>query len=200
MVPGPDGGRGLFCIRALTSYFQTIGFAKASLRALSHIRDDVYRRLQRLSLSYHAKARSGDLVVRLINDVNMLKDVAVTAIMPLVADTLVQADVLDYLRTATTAHDCVVAADVFIYVGALDGVFAELQRLMPGGGSFCFSLEESVQADLELRASLRYAHSAAYIERLASECAFRVAQLERRPVREERGAPIAGLFCWLEKV
>jgi predicted TPR repeat methyltransferase len=114
-------------------------------------------------------------------------------------DALAHADVLEYLRADTVPHDCVVAADVFIYVGALEEVFAQLQRLMPAGGTFCFSLEESAQGELELRASLRYAHSAAYIERLASDGGFRVARIERHPVREEQGTPIAGLFCWLEK-
>lgn len=76
-------------LRAFTAYLQAIGFAKASMKALTAIRDDVYRKLQKLSLSFHTRSRSGDLVVRLINDVNMLKDVAVTAVAPLLADAMV---------------------------------------------------------------------------------------------------------------
>jgi predicted TPR repeat methyltransferase len=116
-----------------------------------------------------------------------------------VYDALAQADVLDWLRACQDAHDCVVAADVFIYVGALDAVFAELGRLMPPGAQFCFSVEESGGAELELRASLRYAHSEAYVRRLADACGFRVRQLERHPVRTEREGPIPGLFCWLAR-
>lgn len=114
-------------------------------------------------------------------------------------DALLQSDVLAYLRACQAPHDAVVAADVFIYVGAIDAVFAELARLMPAGGVFCFSLEESSGPALELRASLRYAHSEASVRRLADGHAFRVQRIERHAVRVEQGGPIPGLFCWLEK-
>lgn len=114
-------------------------------------------------------------------------------------DALVQGDVVEMLRACTDTHDCVVAADVFIYVGALDVVFAELQRLVPGGGVFCFSVEASADAELALRESLRYAHSEAYVRRLAHMHGFVVQSVERHAVRVEEGGPIGGLFCWLER-
>ena len=54
------------------------------------------------------------------------------------------------------------AADVFIYVGELEPVFARLERAM-GEGVFCFSVEslEGDGAGVRLLPSLRYAHSAA---------------------------------------
>src|SRR5262249_48407267 len=53
------------------------GFARLSNRVLTEARADLYHHLQRLSLSFHARARSGDLTIRLMSDVNMLKDVVV---------------------------------------------------------------------------------------------------------------------------
>jgi predicted TPR repeat methyltransferase len=114
-------------------------------------------------------------------------------------DELVQADVADYLAAAAGPFDAVVAADVFVYVGELDGVFASLAQRMPAGGAFCFTLEESEDADLVLRPSLRYAHSQALVRRLAQAHGFRIEHLERRPVREDAGTPVAGLFVWLER-
>jgi predicted TPR repeat methyltransferase len=93
----------------------------------------------------------------------------------------------------------VVAADVFIYVGALAEVFRLLAQRMAAGGSFCFSVEESESDEVVLRASLRYAHSEAGVRRLAQQHGFRIEAMERRPVREEQRRPIPGLFCWLEK-
>jgi predicted TPR repeat methyltransferase len=127
---------------------------------------------------------------------NMLEQAQARAVY----DTLQQGDVLDFLGSSDRQFDCVVAADVFIYVGALDGVFRALARCMPAGGVFAFTVEESTQGDLVLRASLRYAHSEALVRRLAAEHGFRVAALERRPVREEERQPIPGLFCWMERV
>ncbi|MEJ8836515.1 tetratricopeptide repeat protein [Ramlibacter sp. AN1133] len=114
-------------------------------------------------------------------------------------DALVQGDVVAYLAGATESFDVVVAADVFVYVGALGEVFRLLAQRMPAGGSFCFTVEESRGAELELRSSLRYAHSEAGIRRLAQAHGFAVSALEKRPVREDQRVPIPGLFLWMER-
>ena len=75
--------------RALASYQSTIGFAKLGNRVLTKVRNRVYRHIQYLSLSFHAKARAGDLVVRVMGDVGMLQDVAVTALLPTLAKILI---------------------------------------------------------------------------------------------------------------
>ena len=78
-------------LRALAAFWQTIGFAKIGTRVLRKVRERLFRHVQYLSLSFHTTARTGDLVMRVINDVGMLQDVAVTALLPLVAKTLVVA-------------------------------------------------------------------------------------------------------------
>ena len=78
-------------LRALAAFWQTIGFARIGTRVLRKVREQVFRHVQYLSLSFHTGARTGDLVMRVINDVGMLQDVAVTALLPLVAKTLVVA-------------------------------------------------------------------------------------------------------------
>ncbi|MBL0391820.1 tetratricopeptide repeat protein [Ramlibacter monticola] len=114
-------------------------------------------------------------------------------------DALVQGDVAAFLAQSQETFDLVVAADVFIYVGALDEVFRLLAARMPAGGSFCFTVEESQGPELELRASLRYAHSESGIRRLAQQHGFAVDAMEKRPVREDQRVPIPGLFFWLER-
>ena len=114
-------------------------------------------------------------------------------------DVLVQDDLAHFLEACSDTFDLAMAADVFIYVGALEPVFAALARRMAAGGVFCFSVEESADAELELRASLRYAHSEPYLRRLAHAHGFAVTHVERAPVRVEQRQPIAGLFVWLER-
>jgi predicted TPR repeat methyltransferase len=113
-------------------------------------------------------------------------------------DALVQRDALEFLAGSDASFDLVLAADVFIYVGALEGVFRELGRLVPARGTFCFTVEEAGE-DFVLRNSLRYAHSEAYLRRLAAANGFAVTKLERQQVREEQRQPIAGLFAWMER-
>jgi ATP-binding cassette subfamily B protein len=78
-------------LRALAAYWQTIGFAKIGTRVLRKVRESLFRHVQYLSLSFHTRARTGDLVMRIINDVGLLQDVAVTAFLPLAAKSLVVA-------------------------------------------------------------------------------------------------------------
>ena len=77
------------CLRALAAYWETIGFAKLGNRALTKVRNQLYRHVQYLSLSFHTQAKTGDLVVRLVGDVGMLQDVAVTALLPMLAKALI---------------------------------------------------------------------------------------------------------------
>ncbi len=79
----------ILAARALTSYLAVIGFALVGNRVLTAVRSDLYRHLQRLSLRFHARAQSGDLIIRVIGDVGMLKDVAVTAALPLFGNLLI---------------------------------------------------------------------------------------------------------------
>jgi ATP-binding cassette, subfamily B, bacterial len=73
-------------LRAVSGYVQTVALALSANRVLTALRGSLYRRLQLLPLSFHTKARAGDLTIRLTNDVGMLQDVAVTAALPLLAD------------------------------------------------------------------------------------------------------------------
>lgn len=71
-------------------------------------------------------------------------------------DNVVHGDIGEYLRATSRRYDLVVAADVFIYVGALEQVFDGVARVMPTGGRFCFSVElADAGHDLVLRPSLR---------------------------------------------
>ena len=66
-----------------------LGFALIGNRVLTGVRAAVYRHLQYLSLSFHTRSRSGELALRVMSDVGVINDVAVTAILPLAASTLV---------------------------------------------------------------------------------------------------------------
>ena len=75
-------------LRAVADYWSTVGLALAGNRVLTAVRNELYLQLQRLSLSFHTRARSGDLIVRVTFDVGMLQDVVVTAFLPLLASGL----------------------------------------------------------------------------------------------------------------
>ncbi len=75
-------------MRATSTYLRRVGFALAGSRVLTQCRGELFAHLQRLSLSYHSKKRTGDLVTRIIGDIGQVKEVAITAMMPMAAHML----------------------------------------------------------------------------------------------------------------
>ncbi len=71
--------------RAAGTYIRRVGFALAGSRVLTQCRGELFSHIQRLSLSYHSKKRTGDLLTRVVGDIGLLKEVAITAAMPMVA-------------------------------------------------------------------------------------------------------------------
>ena len=117
-----------------------------------------------------------------------------------VYDLVVQSDLAAYLQQSGERYELVIAADVFIYVGALEEVFDGVARVMEPGGVFCFSVERASEGrELALQGSLRYAHSRGYIERLAAQSGFDICSVSEHAIREDQRVAIPGLYFWLTR-
>lgn len=105
----------------------------------------------------------------------------------------IQSDVCRALEQCGQSFDLVLSADVFIYIGDIGEVFDLVARRLRPGGLFAFSIEvdEHIQ-DFELRPSVRYVHSPAYIDRLARAGGFEELYCCSITVRYECGQPVAG--------
>ena len=109
-------------------------------------------------------------------------------------------DVAEHLHATPERHDLVVAADVFVYVGALDAVFAGAARVLVPGGLFLFSVEEADAGQaLQLRTSSRYAHGHEALRRLAAGQGFVERRVERATLRHDQQRPIGGLLVLFER-
>lgn len=75
--------------RAIAAYYATIGFAIVGNRLWAKLRARLYLNLQYLSLSFHARSRTGDLVVRVISDIGILQDATVNALLPMLSKALI---------------------------------------------------------------------------------------------------------------
>jgi len=107
----------------------------------------------------------------------------------------------DLVRTLgrVTEVDLIVAADVLIYVGALDATFAASATALRPGGRLLFSVEDNPTADLTLQMSLRYSHGAGYVRRLAAEHGFEVERADAAVLRENNFEPIHGTIFMLRR-
>jgi predicted TPR repeat methyltransferase len=98
--------------------------------------------------------------------------------------------------TATLARereiDLVVAADVFIYVGPLETTFAGCAVALQPGGLLAFSVERGASADVVLQPTLRYAHTDAYVRRIAGEHGFSLVTTAPTVLRLDADQPVQG--------
>jgi predicted TPR repeat methyltransferase len=116
-------------------------------------------------------------------------------------DRVQQGELTSFLQgEAAASADLIAATDVFVYVGDLTRIFAEAARVLRTGGRFGFSVERIDQGDFALRPTGRFAQSADYIRRLATEHGFRVEQCIETPIRKEASVPIPGHLWVLERV
>lgn len=78
-------------LRALFSYGQNLLAASVGQQVVSALRLSVFERLQRLSLTFHGKHRTGDLLVRVTGDVSLLREILVPSALEFCARALVLA-------------------------------------------------------------------------------------------------------------
>lgn len=109
-----------------------------------------------------------------------------------VYDRLVKAD-LQELSLAAGSADLVTAADVFMYLGALERIFASVATALAPGGVFAFSVEKHEGREpFVLRETRRYAHSRAYVEDALARTVLSLVSLEEAVIRQDRNAPVEG--------
>ena len=128
-----------------------------------------------------------------------------------VYDRLERAEAVAWLEANDEHFDLIVSADVLIYIGDLDRLFAGVRRALASGGLFAFSIELAPSGGLldfgvehggrrpadeppyALQPSLRYTHSAAYVRELAARHGLarrprRAGDAPRRPAASGRRA------------
>jgi predicted TPR repeat methyltransferase len=114
---------------------------------------------------------------------------------------LVEADIETWLQDCRTAiYDTVIAADVFVYLGDLKGIFAGVTRALKPGGEFLFTVEKTDDADFALGERRRYRHSETYLRRLAAAHGLEPASMIDATLRFDAGIGIEGIAALLVKV
>lgn len=115
-------------------------------------------------------------------------------------DLLACADIGSWLDGHRAAFDLAVAADVLVYFGDLDTLFARVRAALRPGGWFCFSAEAGeagAEPGYTLLPSNRYAHALAYLQGLALAHGFDLVEAEAEAVRSENGADVKGYVMLL---
>jgi predicted TPR repeat methyltransferase len=119
-------------------------------------------------------------------------------------DELVCAELGEYLGGLSQWFHVAVAADVFVYIGDLNGVFAGVASALRPQGLFAFSVEATEDGgdgdcDYRLLTTHRYAHSLDYVGRLAAQYGFGVETVESGVIRKNGDADIRGHLVLLRR-
>lgn len=137
-------------------------------------------------------------------DVDYLEGVDIAAGMLDVArtkrvyDALHHSEMYLHVRSQRKFYELIVATDVFSYVGDLKPLIAAIAERLSPGGTLAFTVEKADGGDWTVRESLRFAHGAAYIERLAAQTGLALVALEEAVLRQDRGASITGLAVLMQ--
>ncbi|EWY38786.1 type 12 methyltransferase [Skermanella stibiiresistens SB22] len=110
-----------------------------------------------------------------------------------VYDDLQVGELTAVLAREAHAWDLVIAADVLVYVGELGPVMIAAAAALKPGGLFCASTERCDGDGFALGPSRRFAHSPAYLRRMAVEAGLEIIVMEDAVPRWEKGQPVPGL-------
>lgn len=124
-----------------------------------------------------------------------------------VYDSLAQADLslapdLSGLFADAARHraDLVTVADVLMYLGNLESVFAIIGELAASGADIAFSVEDAGDGEgFHLAPSLRYAHSESYVRALLARHGLQILATVKSVIRKDGGKPVSGILFLTRK-
>ena len=121
-----------------------------------------------------------------------------------VYSTVSNLDAVEFLASFEEASvDCVVASDVFIYIGDVSNVLDECKKCLVEDGLIGFTVEsyEATAADngLRLLPSGRFGHSKGYVYQIAAKHGFSVLSWKDAVLRQQSGKDVNGAVVILQK-
>ena len=115
---------------------------------------------------------------------------------------LVTGDITSILQEPAV-WDCVLACDVFCYIGDLMPVFHLVHASLMPEGIFVFSNEKAsdeFDAPFYLHECARFAHRKDYIVSLAEGTGFQILTMQVCPIRKNKGKDVIGILTILRKL
>lgn len=115
-------------------------------------------------------------------------------------DELIESDLTAAVQRHAERFDLIVASDVLLLIGDLGPLFHGVARVLRPGGRFAFTVDLlDGEGDYRLSIWLHYAHSRAYVARLAHEVALEIVSVRDVINPRDNGGSAAGLVVVLRK-
>jgi predicted TPR repeat methyltransferase len=117
-----------------------------------------------------------------------------------------RADLMEFLKSQTSAFDAVTCAATLIHFGDLRGAFDTVVQSLRPGGAFVLTLFPNTDADGVAVGSIEgraqggvFTHGARYVARTADAAGLTVEAMEMNVHEFDGGKPVAGLVIGLRK-
>ncbi len=109
-----------------------------------------------------------------------------------VYDQLAAADVVRFMQQEEQRYDLVLAADLLTYLADLASLMQAVTRIAAPSCLFIFSTEHGKQRNWQVRPTGRFAHSPAYVARVAAENGWQIISSAQAELRREAEAWVQG--------
>jgi ATP-binding cassette, subfamily C, bacterial CydC len=194
--------RGLSIGRALFRYLERLASHDVAFRVLADMRVSIFRRLERLAPAGLSAFRSGDLLVRLVSDVDGIQDVFIRGLGPPLTAALVGAGAATCCLLILTPSGAVLAAGLIVAGVAVPWLGASVarrsaRRTAPARGQLAATVSELLAGAADLQA---FGADAAAIDRCHAADAELTGLARRSAVAAGLGtgltALVSGLTVW----
>lgn len=107
---------------------------------------------------------------------------------------LIQGDITQQMSVLTPRfYDLVVAADVLVYIGALEELFKGVSCVLKTEGLFAFSTQkQDKQNGFSLQPDHRYAHGRQYLQDMIEAAGMQIISLTEDTLRQDAGQDVKG--------
>ncbi len=151
----------IFVIRGIGAYFNRYLINKAGFMVLDGIRQEVFGRLQELPVAFYQKHKSGDLVSRVLQDSEQLKNVVVNVSSDIIKQPLTLVSALGYLvYLSLQDHSTLFALIAILSVPlcvvpiriAAKKLFKRARQMTAKNGALAAFVTEALQSPQEIQA------------------------------------------------
>jgi len=116
-------------LAATFEYVSTVTMGVAASRILADIRGHLFRHLANLSVSFHGRNRTGDLITHVTYDVDRMREVTVSSLLPFLVNVLSLTAMLGVMLWMNWKLGCLVAIVFPVFFLAVDRLMMRIREV-----------------------------------------------------------------------
>src|SRR5215469_2444993 len=116
-------------LAATFEYISTVTMGLAASSILADIRGSLFRHLAHLSVSFHGRNRTGDLITNVTYDVDRMREVTVSSLLPFLVNVLTLIAMLGVMLWMNWKLGCIVAVVFPVFFLTVDKLMARIKEV-----------------------------------------------------------------------